>query len=82
MGRLMCAAGVYSEAGYRLLMCEPDGLGGPTEAGKQRLMRSALPAVTGRITKGRHDQSLCCLLTEKGWSLSIHRRGACYECRN
>ena len=75
MGHLMGAAGVYSEADYRLLICEPDSLGGSTEDGKQRLMRSALPAVTGRTTKGRHDQGLCCLLTEKGWSLSIHRRG-------
>lgn len=75
MGHLMGAAGAYSEADYRLLMCQSDSLGGFTKDGKQRLMRSALPAVTGRTTKGRHAQGLCCLLTKKGWSLSIHRRG-------
>lgn len=82
MGHLMGAAGVYSEADCRLLMCKPDILGGSAEDGKQRPMRSALPYVTDRTTRGRHDQGLCCLLTEKGWSLSIHQRGRMYECRN
>jgi hypothetical protein len=75
MGHLMGAAGVYSKADRRLLMCAPDSLGGSAEDGKHRLMRSALPSVTGRTTRGRHDQILCCHLTEKGWSLSIHQRG-------
>lgn len=75
MGHVMGATGVCSEAGCRHLPCEPDVLDSSAEDTKQCPVQSVFLSVSRNTVIGRHGQGVCCLLTEKRWSLSIHWRG-------